>query len=336
MDKKVIFAVAGSGKTTHIVSGLSEQKRTLILTYTIDNYENLHRKICDKFNGIWPENITLMKYFSFLFSFCYKPFLSDKLRARGIIFCENPNRSFTKNRLGYYMTENRYLYSNRLSLLLLENNSVLTEIQARIKKYFDELIIDEVQDFGGRDFSFLELLMSTDIDMLFVGDYNQHTYSTSHDGNVNCSLFDDRKLYEQRFSSKGFNIDCTTLTNSWRCSRNVCDFIRNNMGIDIYSNRPESDNTSIEFLSTPDASNIIDNGDIIKLHYQNAAKSGAGHKNWGEVKGVDHYQDVCVMLNKTTAIKRASCCLHELAFLTKNKLYVAITRARGNVFLIDE
>ena len=41
MDKKVIFAVAGSGKTTYIVNSLSKEKRTLIVTYTIANCENL-------------------------------------------------------------------------------------------------------------------------------------------------------------------------------------------------------------------------------------------------------------------------------------------------------
>ena len=36
MDKKVIFAVAGSGKTKYIVDELSLDKRSLIVTYTIE------------------------------------------------------------------------------------------------------------------------------------------------------------------------------------------------------------------------------------------------------------------------------------------------------------
>ena len=75
MDKRVIFATAGSGKTTYIVNNLSLEKRTLIVTYTNGNYENLRRKISDKFGGELPPNITLIKYFSFLYGFCYKPFL---------------------------------------------------------------------------------------------------------------------------------------------------------------------------------------------------------------------------------------------------------------------
>jgi len=51
MDKTIIFAVAGSGKTTHIVNGLSANKRSLIVTYTTGNYDNLRIKISKKFDG---------------------------------------------------------------------------------------------------------------------------------------------------------------------------------------------------------------------------------------------------------------------------------------------
>lgn len=86
MDKRVIFAVAGSGKTTYIIDSLSQDKRSLIVTYTVGNYNNLCNKISVKFNGVWPENIYVMSYFTFLYRFCYKPFLSDMVKARGIFY----------------------------------------------------------------------------------------------------------------------------------------------------------------------------------------------------------------------------------------------------------
>ena len=336
MDNRVIFSAAGSGKTTYIVNNLSDKKRSLIVTYTNGNYANMRNKICARFNGKWPENITLLTYFSFLYSFCYKPFLSDKIKAKGLIYETNPNLYAKQSQCNYYLNEGKYLYSNRLSLLL-EKTNVLGDIKARIKTYFDEFIIDEIQDISGRDFSFLEQLMTTDVDMLFVGDFYQHTFDTSRDGKVNSSLFDNEVAYESRFASKGLFVDNTTLKNSWRCSKNICDYIRNNIGIDIYSNRPDTDNTSIEFISDIDfIRRIFDDDQIIKLHYQKGSESGIGHKNWGETKGEDHYQDVCVLLNKTTANKHKADKLSELSPSTRNKLYVAITRARGNVYLIDE
>lgn len=336
MDKRVIFATAGSGKTTHIVNSLTNQKRSLVITYTQANYSNLQRKISNKFAGLWPDNITLMTYFNFLYRFCYKPFLSDEIGAKGLCYENNPNQYAKQDQIQFYLSKNKNLYSNRLSLLL-GKEPIMSEIKNRIMKYFDEFIIDEVQDFAGRDFNFIESLTTVNINVLFVGDFYQHTFDTSRDGNVNKSLFHNKAKYEERFINNGFTIDNTTLKNSWRCSRNVCDYIRRKIDIDIYSNRLDTDNTKIEYITNIDSINrIIENDQIIKLHYQNSSKLGPCHKNWGESKGEDHYTDVCVILNKNTLKHYKKDIMHELPQATKNKLYVAITRARGNVYFIDD
>lgn len=336
MDKRIVFAVAGAGKTTHIVDNLSADKRSLVVTYTHGNYANLHKKITNKFGDKWPENITLLTYFTFLYRFCYKPFLSDEYKANGLIYTSNNNRFDAKRDISFFVTENRYLYSNRLGFFM-EQNGIVEDIRDRVRKYFDEFVLDEVQDIAGRDFNFLESLMETDVNMLFVGDFYQHTFDTSRDGSVNARLFADRGAYAARFTAKGFVVDNATLTNSWRCSRNVCDYVRQNLGIAISSHRSAAENTSIEYITDAEQiSAILKDDRIVKLHYQKAAMFGSGHKNWGESKGEDHYQDVCVLLNKTTASKRNAGELNELAESTKNKLYVALTRARGNVFLVDE
>ena len=214
MDKRVIFAVAGSGKTSYIVNSLSTDKRSLIVTYTNSNFDNLTQRIMNKFNGSWPANITLMTFFQFLYQFCYKPFLSDRYGARGIFFGPNHNRMLKQTQRAYYFTSTDYFYSNRLSLFL-DKAGVISDIQNRIKAYYDEFIIDEVQDISGRDFNFLEQLMDTNVNMLFVGDFFQHTYNTSLDGNANKNLFDDQKKYMKRFLNKGVIPDTTTLLKSW-------------------------------------------------------------------------------------------------------------------------
>lgn len=336
MDKTVMFAVAGAGKTTYIINQLSSTKRSLIVTYTDGNYINLYRKICDKFGGKFPENVTLMTYFKFLYSFCYKPFWADTIKAKGIFFENNPNRYARKKECKYYINSNGYFYSNRLAFFL-ENAHSMDDIIHRLETYFDEFIIDEIQDIAGRDFNFLEKLMSTKMNMLFVGDFFQHTFDTSRDGTVNNNLFSNKSTYEARFTAKGFKSDATTLLSSWRCSQSVCSYIDANLGINISSNRTQDDDTKIYFVSeTEEKNRILIDDSIIKLHYQNGAKHGICHKNWGETKGEDHYQDVCILLNQTTASKFSSGKLAELPSSTKNKLYVAITRARGNVYFIKE
>lgn len=342
MDKKVIFAVAGSGKTTYLVDALSCEKRTLIVTYTTGNYDNLCKKIAAKFNGDIPKNITILRYFPFLYSFCYKPFLADITKARGILFDqeiihqEQGRKKYAKmTHDAFYMTDKKYFYSNRLSFHI--ENNILDDVKNRIEKYFDELFIDEIQDIAGRDFNFLENIMTVNVNMIFVGDFYQHTFDTSRDGNVNKNLFADKTKYETRFKKRGILIDNTTLRNSWRCSENTCRYIRDNLGISISSNRADSDNTAIEYItdkSTIDS--IYNDAKITKFHYSDSAKFGIHHKNWGDSKGEDHHKDICVVLNKTTADKLSFGKLVELPNQTKNKLYVAITRAHGNVFLVDE
>ena len=333
----MIFAVAGSGKTTFIVESLVKEKRSLIVTYTNSNYDNLSQKILKNFNGVWPETITLMTYFQFLYRFCYKPFLSDRVKARGIIYERNPDPRPTQQDKNYYISPGGYFYSNRLSLFL-EKAKTIEDIRSRIETYFDEFIIDEIQDIAGRDFHLLEALMSTNVNMLFVGDFYQHTFDTSRDGNVNQSLFDDKATYEARFTSKGFSSDSTTLVNSWRCGKNICQFITRNLGINISSNRIEEDGKpNICYVTDPvKLAAILDNSMIVKLHYQKCYTFGPGHRNWGDTKGEDNHEDICVMLNKTTAklYKQGKLC--NLAPSTRNKLYVAITRAHGDVYLVNE
>lgn len=334
MDKRIILAVAGSGKTSYIVDSLNRNKHSLIITYTNNNYNNIAKKIANRFNGTWPENISLMTFFQFLYSFCYKPFLSDQYRAKGVIFKANSNRRLAQDQKAYYLSPSGCFYSNRLSLFL-DKAGVIPDIQKRIATYFDEFVIDEVQDISGRDFVFLEQLMRTNVNMLFVGDFFQHTYSTSLDGNTNKNLFENYSEYMKRFLNNGMIIDTKSLLNSWRCSRTVCDYVSNNLGIAISSNR--SDDTVVKFVSKEtELLKILNDDNIVKLHYQNSGKFGPNHKNWGDTKGEDCYDDVCIMLNKETIRKYKNGKLFELAPLTRNKLYVAITRAHGNVYFVEE
>lgn len=119
MDKSVIFAVAGSGKTRRLVGELGLEKRVLLLTYTENNMAELRRRIVAKF-GHLPANITVTTYFTFLNSFCYRPLLSWQLKTRGISF-ERPSpyssRQTLKSRARYVDTSDR-VYHARMAKVL--------------------------------------------------------------------------------------------------------------------------------------------------------------------------------------------------------------------------
>ena len=70
MDKRVVFAVAGSGKTSSIIDRIDDGSRCLIITYTDNNLRNLKSRIIKKFGRV-PKGVRIYSYFTFLYSFCF-------------------------------------------------------------------------------------------------------------------------------------------------------------------------------------------------------------------------------------------------------------------------
>ena len=333
MDKKVIFAVAGSGKTTHIVSGLDLERRFLLVTYTDNNLSHLRRKIIEKF-GFLPSNVVLLSYFTFLYSFCFKPFLLMKLRTSGINFDTPPvwTQRLPRTDDAFFLDFHRRLYHNRIANLL-DTKDVMGDVTQRIEKYVDVVCVDEVQDFGGYDFELLMTICSNKVNALLVGDFHQHTFDTSRDGRMNESLHDDYGKYKKRFEKAGLVVDTTSLSKSYRCSQTVCDFIRKHLGIEIHSHANEATN-AIFLDGQGDADRLHACEATVKLFYKEHHKYDCYSENWGKSKGADHYQDVCVVLTDSASKDFKNGVLRDAAPQTRNKLYVACSRARGNLYLM--
>jgi len=266
MDKSVIFAVAGSGKTSRLVANLDEERRFLIVTYTASNHDNLRGKIIQRF-GYFPANIVLYTYFKFLHGFCYRPFLRSKKNTRGVLFKPLPptfpRYALTDDRR--YMSSSRRLYANRLAKFI-EQSKLVDAVVTRIEKYFDVFFVDEVQDFAGHDFNFLMAISVANLQVKFVGDFFQHTFDTSRDGNVNASLHDDYATYQARFKAAKLDVDTDSLKKSRRCSKSVCDFITEKIGIAIeaYDDRE----SSVRYEDDPETVlTIYEDSGTVKLFY---------------------------------------------------------------------
>ncbi len=334
-SKRLILSVAGSGKTTHIINSLNADNRALILTYTDNNYENLRLKVAEKFGHI-PDNILIMTYFEFLYSFCYRPFLHRIVGANGYNFSTSPRftTQLKRTNMKYYLDQSNCLYHNRLAKLL-KVKGIIPKINERVKKYFDEIYIDEVQDFGGHDFNLLIALSQTQSNVMFVGDFFQHTFDTSRDGNVNSSLHDDYEKFVKRFIDIGFSVDNDTLCKSHRCSKSICKFVNDQLGISINSySEIDTDVILVEDQKVIDE--IMNNSEIIKLFLQNSTKYCCYSSNWGASKGQDCHTDVCVVLNAKTYSEYKKNQLHQMNTQTRNKFYVACTRARRKLIFIPE
>jgi len=334
MDKNVIFAVAGSGKTSRLVAALDEMRRFLLVTYTEANHDNLRAKVIERF-GYLPPNIAIYTYFRFLHSFCYRPFLRSKKDTRGVTFRlppTFPRYGLTDDRR--YMSSERRLYANRLAKFI-EQAGLIGAVVARMEKYFDVLFVDEVQDFAGHDFNFLMAISKARMSMTFVGDFYQHTFDTSRDGNVNASLHDDYSAYKDKFRRAKLKVDTDSLKKSRRCSKSVCDFIAQRIGIEIeaHDDRP----SVVRFEDDPAAvAAIYEDSCTVKLFYKEHHKYGCFSQNWGASKGIDRYQDVCVVLNPGSMKAWLGGCFRGINAETRNRLYVACSRARGNLTFIPE
>lgn len=334
MDKRVIFAVAGSGKTSCLIASLDDEQRFLIVTYTEWNHDNLRKKIIQRF-GYFPTNITLYTYFRFLHSFCYRPFLRSAKNTKGITFKRPPTYpryKLTDDRR--YISPCRRLYANRLAKLI-EQSELVSLVMARMEKYFDVFFVDEVQDFAGHDFNFLTAISAAELDITFVGDFFQHTFDTSRDGNVNANLHNDYAAYKAKFNKAKLNVDTDSLKKSYRCSKSVCDFITKKIGIAIEAH--DDRESVVKYEENPKAVQALYNDPkTVKLFYQEHHKYACYSQNWGASKGADQYEDVCVVLNPANVEAWKNGGFQDINTETRNKLYVACSRARGNLTLIPE
>lgn len=322
MDKLVINAVAGSGKTSTIVSQLDEIDNIALITYTRANEASLRSKILEKF-GFIPQNLHVYNYFSFIYRVCFLPItITDN---KGICF-DTPSY-YDRS----YFTSDGRIYSNKLALFL--NKYKQNEFLSRLNKYYDKIYVDEMQDFGADDFDFLLSLANLDIRVTLVGDFYQRTFNTSQRGNKNKAIKKDYAIYIEKLKSAGYAIDEQSLIECYRCSSNVCAFVSTNLGIKIFSKK---DNTIVRRIdSNQEIETILQSNETIKLFYQNHSKYRLRSSNWGLSKG-EEYEHVCVVLNDTTAKAFNNSSLHELAPTTLSKFYVACTRTLGNLFFIDE
>lgn len=111
----------------------------------------------------------------------------------------------------------------------------------------------------------------------------------------------------------------------------VCSFISEHLGIRIESHR--KDETQIELITCQNkAVTLHADDEVIKLFYQEHHRHSFHSLNWGSSKGLDHFTDVCILRGTTHWTLLAARRLNELPPVTRNKRYVACSRARGHIW----
>lgn len=359
MAKKVILAVAGAGKTYHICHEIDPTKKNLILAYTHENIHNIQKELCDA-HGCVPELTTVMTFDAFVYHnliLPYEPsianhFSAPRFTSRGICLTDPPPQRIKnangevvnnplyrkKDKLTHYVTKKHQYYCATLSELALQvkegRDSLVKRAAARLNMFYDSVLVDEFQDFREYDYELIMKLAKSLNNVLLVGDYYQHSVSARNNTGKPFKTTKGEVSYEDFVAGilkAGFEVDTTTLSKSRRCSTDICDYVRSKLGVRITSN---GDHVGQVIWADGIASDVLSNDRITKLIYSEATKYSFPVLNWSYSKG-DTIDCACVILTKDfEKLDEETFSTEKVSPSTLNKLYVAMTRSRGDLYLI--
>jgi len=361
LAKRVILAVAGAGKTYHICHSIQPNKKNLILAYTHENVGNINRELIEA-HGHIPELTSVMTFDSFVYRFLVRPyeptilqhFMCEEFVTKGITLTEPPKQSIQvkpgeyrknpnyskKGTLGHYISKRGYYFNAKTKELVLEvkskANSLIDKATFALNNFYDQVLIDEFQDFRQFDFDLIIALSKRVDNILLVGDYYQHSVSAINNSGkpfvagIKKVLvsYDD---FIESLKSNGFEVDTTTLVKSRRCPPNICKYVTDNLGISI-----EADNNhvgSVIWLGD-NAQTILENDAVTKLVIKESDQYTFKSQNWSYSKG-NTFDSACVILtDNCDDLSNGEFKPNKLASSTLNKLYVAMTRTQGDLFLL--
>ena len=353
MAKKVILAVAGAGKTYYICQNINPSQRNLILAYTNENIKNIKNELKNLYRKI-PESTTIMTFDSFVYRYLVRPyesmigkyFLRKDFKSNGITMIEPPKRIINnkinplyvnKGKYHYYLTKKDEYYCLRLSELILlvktDKYSLLKKAIQRINYFYDYVFIDEFQDFRKANYEVIIKLCKKLKNVILVGDYYQHSVL----GQNNCGKPFSNSSYNNfvfELKKLGFDVNDNVLAKSIRCSHDVCQFVKEKLGINIESNN--NNKGKVVWVTEDNITSILEDDSILKLLYCKSKEYSFRALNWSYSKG-DTVNNVCVILiKKLEKLDGDFTSINSIKVVTKNKLYVAMTRSRFNLYIIKD
>ncbi|NMA83173.1 MAG: UvrD-helicase domain-containing protein [Epulopiscium sp.] len=359
MAKQIILAVAGSGKTYYICNSINTDKKNLILAYTNENISNIKRELIDA-HGCIPNLTNIMTFDSFIYRYLicpYEPtileyFGKSKFKRKGITTMDPPpmqiklpngkrvpNPKYSKKEcLGHYVSKDGRYYCSNLSELLMfvkdNGRPLMIKITENLNKFYDQIMIDEFQDFRKHNYDLIIALSKGINNVLLVGDFYQHSVSAVNNSGKPFKKGKNEITYQEFIAllkKERFKIDDKQLLKSRRCSSYICDYVKNKLQIQIES----CNNSYGKVIWVKDnIQEVLENDSIIKLVYQKAKAYAFTAVNWSYSKG-DTLSNVCVILTKTFEdLDKDTFFCSKIPTSTINKLYVAMTRTKGNLYLI--
>ena len=350
-SNNITIASAGSRKTTYIVNEAlsSEGENILILTYTIENINQIRKYIIQEV-GFIPSNITIQSWYSFLLQDCVRPyqnFLYNDKRIDTVYFPVDmhtfkTNRRYIKkaDTTNYFLVKGCYIISEHISeFATICNEESNGKTIIRLEGIYSKIFVDEVQDISGYDFDLIELLLKSKINCHLVGDCRQATYFTT------CSpkykKFKGKNIINLFQSWEKDNLCSITEKNDcYRSNQIICDFadkLYPNLSRTTSFNTEQTEHDGLFIVKSEQVSRYIKAYNPIVLRYSKKSETlDFDSQNFGTTKGQTFER---VLIFTTDPIRKYlktgnDNVLHDTS---RAKLYVAITRARTSVaFVFDD
>lgn len=359
MSKSIVYlAVAGAGKTYTICNSIDSNKRNLILSYTNENIMNIIKELKES-KGYTLENTIVMTFDSFLLSYFIWPYLNriekelfnmtesceKKISLLRQAFDKDKRWQMSKTNRSHYFLKNQkneysLILSNCADLVLSDlrfaNKKSLFDLgMERIKMFYDCIYIDEFQDYRQSKYDLMVKIMNNIDEGYLYGDYFQHSVSGQTNFGKPFSSTCTYAKFKNELVKNGFVVNETALSQTRRCSEQICAFIRDKFNIEIYSNPEMNRMGDIRYVfDSNELKSIMLKEKVIVLFLEkNYYKTGI---TFGISKG-NTYENIIVIVPDSNLINAEG--KKELKVIennTKNKLYVALTRATGNVYLTDK
>ena len=339
---EVIIAAAGSGKTEYLLeTALADPAvRSLIVTYTNENLREINSRLWAKAGG-QPPNVTAVTWFEFLLRHGVKPYQSYKTsigRIRSVNFVtENPPFAKRSDFDSYYLDSADNVYSDAVSDLAFVLDDVSGgKVIDRLRGIYDKILVDEVQDLAGYDLEFLQLLLSSNVPVVMVGDPRQAVYLTNR-SNKN-SQFRGAKLVDWLAAREKDGLClCKSMDINYRCNQTICDFADSvfpGMPNTKSGNLAELEHMGVVLVHEDHLLVYRDVHDPQELRWNRRAPlTGPNARNYGEVKGHSFDRVLIHPTSPITEFIEKGSMLKEVAAA---KFYVAVTRARHSVAIVTK
>lgn len=349
---KAIIAVAGAGKTHDIceeVLGINAvQKKILITTFTNNGIKSIINEYKKQNFGILSDNVVIKSWFSFMLSDLIKPYqrslTNNEYAVKGYNFIEILPKfiyNLSRNNPKYYLDSNGNAYYKNASELALKCDEISNgSVVKRLEEIYSHIFIDEIQDVSVYDFSWIQKLCNSKINITMVGDYKQTIFSTNskniHNTKTGYNLLVGLAELEKLNKLKIHKSNKTRRFNNHIAS--FANKIFEQKEYDIESDIISDDKDGVFIITDADYSDyVIEIGHIVFLRYDKRDSridtlQPAESYNFGDCKGMTF--DRVAISTTTKTVKDYIIQNKKLADKTKAKYYIALTRARKSVIIV--